>query len=118
MDTNIRKWGNSAGVIIPQTVLKECNLEIGDTVDIIIQDDGAIILKKASKAEAVIAKRASIDVHNLISRLEHCDDNSLKILNPSDHVILIQALAILTAIGSNNIKAGEKIIRMPSKTSV
>ncbi|MDP3008209.1 MAG: AbrB/MazE/SpoVT family DNA-binding domain-containing protein [Methylococcales bacterium] len=44
METNIRKWGNSAGVVIPQNVLKECNLNIGDAVDITI-DNGVIIIK-------------------------------------------------------------------------
>jgi len=45
METNIRKWGNSAGVVIPQNVLKECNLNIGDAVDITI-DNGVIIIKQ------------------------------------------------------------------------
>ena len=33
MHTNIRKWGNSAGTIIPAAILQEAGLEIGDTLD-------------------------------------------------------------------------------------
>ena len=33
MQTNIRKWGNSAGTIIPATILQEAGLEIGDALD-------------------------------------------------------------------------------------
>lgn len=33
MHTTIRKWGNSAGTIIPATILHEAGLEIGDALD-------------------------------------------------------------------------------------
>jgi len=33
MQTNIRKWGNSAGTIIPANILQEAGLEIGDALD-------------------------------------------------------------------------------------
>ena len=33
MQTNIRKWGNSAGTIIPASILQEAGLEIGDALD-------------------------------------------------------------------------------------
>ena len=33
MHTNIRKWGNSAGTIIPAAILQEAGLEIGDALD-------------------------------------------------------------------------------------
>jgi antitoxin component of MazEF toxin-antitoxin module len=43
MHTNIRKWGNSAGTIIPAAVLQEAGLEIGDTLDAQVVD-GKVIL--------------------------------------------------------------------------
>ena len=33
MHTNIRKWGNSAGTILPAAILQEAGLEIGDALD-------------------------------------------------------------------------------------
>jgi antitoxin component of MazEF toxin-antitoxin module len=64
MHTNIRKWGNSAGTIIPAPVLAEAGLELGDTVDIEVVDSKIVIkqvapsytleeLLKASPKEAV-----------------------------------------------------------------
>ncbi|ACT52099.1 AbrB/MazE/SpoVT family DNA-binding domain-containing protein [Methylovorus glucosotrophus] len=34
METNIRKWGNSAGVVLPQNVLRECHAQVGDTLKV------------------------------------------------------------------------------------
>ncbi len=43
MHTNIRKWGNSAGTIIPATILQEAGLEIGDALDAQVVE-GKVIL--------------------------------------------------------------------------
>ncbi len=43
MHTNIRKWGNSAGTIIPATILQEAGLEIGDALDARVVE-GKVIL--------------------------------------------------------------------------
>lgn len=34
MQTNIRKWGNSAGAIIPSAALAKAGFEIGDKVEV------------------------------------------------------------------------------------
>lgn len=47
MRTNIRKWGNSAGTIIPAPVLSDAGLELGDTVDIEAVD-GLIVIKQVA----------------------------------------------------------------------
>ncbi len=46
MQSTIRKWGNSAGAIIPVSVLSEAKLNLGDVVDLDIKD-GEITLKRA-----------------------------------------------------------------------
>jgi len=46
MQSTIRKWGNSAGAIIPVSVLSEAKLSLGDVVDLDIKD-GEITLKRA-----------------------------------------------------------------------
>ena len=43
MHTNIRKWGNSAGTILPAAVLQEAGLKIGDALDARVVD-GKVIL--------------------------------------------------------------------------
>lgn len=44
MRTNIRKWGNSAGAIIPAAALAKSGLKLGECVDI-IAEDGQITIK-------------------------------------------------------------------------
>ena len=47
MQTNIRKWGNSAGVIIPAGALAKAGISLGDTVELDVRE-GKITLKQAS----------------------------------------------------------------------
>ena len=37
MRTNIRKWGNSAGTILPATALAKAGIELGDSVEVIAE---------------------------------------------------------------------------------
>lgn len=41
---SLRKWGNSVGVRIPSTLLKEAHLEPGEVVEITVNEEGAILL--------------------------------------------------------------------------
>ena len=52
MQTNIRKWGNSAGTIIPANILQEAGLEIGDALDAQVVE-GKVILSPV-KAELTL----------------------------------------------------------------
>ena len=47
MHTNIRKWGNSAGTIIPAPVLAEAGLSLGDAVEIEAVE-GKIVISQAA----------------------------------------------------------------------
>lgn len=47
MQTNIRKWGNSAGAIIPAVALAKAGISLGDTVELNVRE-GQITLKQAS----------------------------------------------------------------------
>ena len=44
MQTNIRKWGNSAGAIIPAAALTKAGIALGDSVEV-IAEDGQITIK-------------------------------------------------------------------------
>lgn len=43
MRTAIRKLGNSSGVIIPKAILSQISIEVGDDLDLSL-DDGRIVL--------------------------------------------------------------------------
>lgn len=47
MHTTIRKWGNSAGILIPAPLLAQARLKLGDVVDIEAVN-GKIIIKQAA----------------------------------------------------------------------
>jgi antitoxin MazE len=57
MQAAVRKLGNSAGVIIPKSILAQLRLSAGDTVDMRLEDGRLILLpirqtKRAGWAEA------------------------------------------------------------------
>ncbi len=47
MQTNIRKWGNSAGTTLPAALLKKAGLQIGDVVELEVRGD-EIVIKPAA----------------------------------------------------------------------
>ena len=54
MQTNIRKWGNSAGALLPMALLKKIGLDIGDTLDIEVR--GKEIVMTISKPDYTLAE--------------------------------------------------------------
>lgn len=63
MDVKIQQWGNSAGLRVPSTVLKELGISLGDTLTLDIAD-GAIVLKPVSRKPR----------YTLADLLAQCDD--------------------------------------------
>jgi antitoxin MazE len=66
MQAAVRKLGNSAGVIIPKSILAQLRLSAGDTVDMRLEDGRLILLpvrqtKRAGWAEASQAVAVSGD---------------------------------------------------------
>lgn len=48
MLTKIQKWGNSQGLRLPKTLLEELDIQIGDEVNISVQE-GKIIIEPVNK---------------------------------------------------------------------
>ncbi len=48
MQTKIKKWGNSQGIRIPQSMLKELDISTSDELNIAVEDQ-QIIIKKVNK---------------------------------------------------------------------
>jgi antitoxin MazE len=65
METTIRKFGNSKGVIIPAVLLKELNLDVNDKVDAKAVD-GRIVIEAISKPE-----------YSLNELLSQCNESSM-----------------------------------------
>ncbi len=60
MHTAVRKLGNSAGVIIPKSVLAELGLSAGDAVDLRLEDGRLILapVRRSNRAGWAEASRA------------------------------------------------------------
>lgn len=43
MEARVQKWGNSAGIRIPSSILKSLNIKTNDILNIIQEDDKLII---------------------------------------------------------------------------
>ena len=53
MTTTIRRWGNSAAVRIPHSVLSQANLEEGTDVEIFLSEKGEITLRSMRKRVSI-----------------------------------------------------------------
>jgi antitoxin MazE len=60
MISKVQQWGNSQGLRLPKNVLNLAHIEVGDEVEIIV-DDHQILVKKA--------KPAKFDLAELVSRI-------------------------------------------------
>lgn len=49
METSLRNIGNSKGAVIPAQLLKELNLDVGDTLEIKAENGTLVITPKAAK---------------------------------------------------------------------
>ena len=67
METIIKKWGNSLGIRIPNTIIKELCLENGSHVEIFEEADKIIIKPKSNDALKIILDQITSDnVHEEI----------------------------------------------------
>ena len=62
MITKVQKWGNSQGLRFPKTVLEEAQINVGDEVNVTVQD-GKIII------ETVNRLRNAYDLRELVSKI-------------------------------------------------
>ena len=53
MTATIKRWGNSAAIRIPRSVLIQANLKEGSDIEFFFSEDGAIILKAVSKRKSI-----------------------------------------------------------------
>lgn len=65
MQTTIRKWGNSQGLCIPKSYLRELNWRESDRVEVVLQGDSILIQKRKTqdKKAAAFQQLKSLRVH-------------------------------------------------------
>jgi len=68
MDAIIKKWGNSLGIRIPNSIAKELNLENGSHVEI-IDEDGKILILPHERKNLIdkLKKITASNIHEEIS---------------------------------------------------
>ncbi len=53
MTTTIQKWGNSQAVRLSKSIMTEANLRDNDTIDITVDEEGTITIKKSIKRKTL-----------------------------------------------------------------
>ena len=62
MIAKIQKWGNSQGLRLSKTLLTDANLDVGDAVDVVVQD-GALSVTPVRRV------RGGHDLRTLVRRI-------------------------------------------------
>ena len=62
MRTKIQKWGNSQGLRINRSILEDAQIEVGDEVDVSVQE-GKIVVSPGKKT------RGRYDLKDLVARI-------------------------------------------------
>jgi antitoxin MazE len=68
METTVRKWGNSLGIRIPNTIVRELSLEDGSFVD--IKDNGKEIIIKLKRKNKLSEMLDNINEKNIHGEIE------------------------------------------------
>lgn len=62
MLATVSKWGNSQGIRLPKEALRSLDIDTGDTISIIVDDD-RLIIKPTTK------RKQKIDIKELVARM-------------------------------------------------
>ena len=61
METSIRKLGNSAGIILPAALLRSLKFEVGQAIDIEVEDGRLVVTPKRRKRYTAAELNAQCD---------------------------------------------------------
>ena len=62
MVTRVQKWGNSQGLRLSKAVLSEAHIDVGDVVDVAVQE-GSIVLTPVRRV------RGALDLEQLVAQI-------------------------------------------------
>ena len=58
MNIRVSKWGNSLAIRIPTSIIKKFNLKDGDSVEVTLTSDGALVIRPQKLDRKTLAKMA------------------------------------------------------------
>ena len=70
MEARLQKWGNSVGIRIPHSILKELNLQINDLINIERVEDRIVITKQINPKISLAERFANYHGENLVKEFE------------------------------------------------
>ena len=70
MEARLQIWGNSVGISIPHSILKELNLKINDLINIEKVEDRVIITKQKAPKISLAERFKEYDGENLAKEFE------------------------------------------------
>lgn len=73
------KWGNSIGVRIPASILKEAHLHLGEKLNIVVNKKGKISLEPVKNSQT-----GWTEAFNAIADSQHKDEGLMQIPNDFD----------------------------------
>jgi len=62
MVTKVQRWGNSQGLRLARSVLQDADIEVGDEVDVVVED-GSILIRPVSRV------RGKYRLRELVARI-------------------------------------------------
>lgn len=84
MRTQIRRVGNSAGVVIPAVMLKEANVEVGTRIELTVVD-GVFVAKPIIETRRRVA-RSTLTLDSLIANYVRFEDEVFS--KPTDREVI------------------------------
>jgi antitoxin MazE len=70
MEARLQKWGNSVGIRIPHSILKDLNLKINDLINIEKIDDKVVMTKQLDPKISLAERFANYHGDNLAKEFE------------------------------------------------
>jgi antitoxin MazE len=64
MQAQVMKWGNSLAVRIPKPIADDARLQLGDPLEIAVDDDGGVQIHRAGKIPTLAQMVAQITPEN------------------------------------------------------
>ena len=60
MEVQIKKWGNSASVRLPSSIMKDLSLKVDDTLDVYLEE-GVLVMRPAKRGLLSLLEKISPD---------------------------------------------------------
>ena len=66
MRVEVQKWGNSAAVRVPAQALKDAGIQLGQSLELVIEDGKLVLGPAAERLEDLLARMSPENLHDLV----------------------------------------------------